>query len=303
MSGENVNECALSRSPLFADIPKSIVHEITQIAKEKVVPAHTIVFRQGDPGDSFYIINSGAVRVFRKGREGVEIELARLGQGDSFGEIALLTGEPRSGYVEALEKTHLTVISKDQFDQILKNHPDISSVFLKKLSNLLVRSDLRLVRESERQVQVPGLSLVALFIIIGLSLLFGISSNLSNPHGIPLIPKSLSLEPIPTVTILQSFEKYKEGKALFIDARPSNFFKQKHIKGALNIPLALFDIAYLIELGEGDREKEIIIYGKTLSRLYDEQVAEKLILRGHTNTKILQGGLSIWEKSGYPLEP
>jgi CRP-like cAMP-binding protein/rhodanese-related sulfurtransferase len=303
MSGETVKENAFSRNPLFADIPKSIVHEITQIAQEKVVPAHTIVFRQGDPGDSFYIINSGAVRVFRKGREGVEIELARLGQGDSFGEIALLTGEPRSGYVEALEKTHLTVISKDQFDQILKNHPDISSVFLKKLSNLLVRSDLRLVRESERQVQVPGLSLVALFIIIGLSLLFGISSNLSNPHGIPLIPKSLSLEPIPTVTNLQAFEKYKEGKALFIDARPSNFFKQKHIKGALNIPLALFDIAYLIELGEGDREKEIIIYGKTLSHLYDEQAAEKLILRGHTNTKILQGGLSIWEKSGYPLEP
>jgi len=303
MSGEKVNESALSRSRLFADIPESILHEITQIAQEKVVPAHTIIFRQGDPGDSFYIINSGAVRVFRKGREGVEIELSRLGQGDSFGEIALLTGEPRSGYVEALEKTYLTVISKDQFDQILKNHPDISSVFIKKLSNLLVQSDLRLMRESERQVQVPGLSLVALFIIIGLSLLFGISSNLSNPHGIPLIPKSVSSEPIPTVTILQAFEKYKEGKALFIDARPSNFFKQKHIKGALNIPLALFDIAYLIELGDGDREKEIIIYGKTLSRLYDEQVAEKLILRGHTNTKILQGGLSIWEKSGYPLEP
>jgi 3-mercaptopyruvate sulfurtransferase SseA len=59
----------------------------------------------------------------------------------------------------------------------------------------------------------------------------------------------------------------------------------------------------MMELSEVNGEKEIILYGRTISRLYDEQVASKLILRGHKNTKVLEGGLSEWKKAGYPVEP
>jgi len=71
----------------------------------------------------------------------------------------------------------------------------------------------------------------------------------------------------------------------------------------MNLPLALFEIMYMMELSDVDKEKEIIVYGRTISRLYDEDLAGKLILRGHKNTRILKGGLSQWKKKGYPVEP
>lgn len=277
--------------------------EIARVVQKKVVPAHTIIFRQGDPGDSFYIINSGKVRVFRRSREGVETELAQLGMGNFFGELALLTGEPRAGYAESLEETDLTVIPKDQFDHILKDYPHVSSTFIKQLSSWLVQGDVRLEKEAERQLQAPGISWFDFLIILGLSLFFGIVLNLSNPHGIRLIPQFLTAEAVSSVTPLLAIEKYKEGKTLFVDAMPSNFFKQQHIKGAVNLPLVLFDVMYMLELSEVDKDKEIIVYGRTISRLYDEDVARKLILLGHKNTKILQGGLSKWKRNGYPVEP
>ncbi len=125
--------------------------ELAQICESTVVPANTVVFEQGDPGDSFYLINAGKVRVFRKCRDGVETELARLGPGESFGEMALVTGEPRSGHEEALEETHLTVISKDEFDRILKDYPRVSHHLVQQLSSWLLRGDLRLERETERR--------------------------------------------------------------------------------------------------------------------------------------------------------
>ena len=67
--------------------------------------------------------------------------------------------------------------------------------------------------------------------------------------------------------------------------------------------LSFFDFLYTLELGEVDKEKEIILYGRTISRHYDEQVARKLILLEHKNTKILQGGLDMWKRQGYPVEP
>jgi len=144
MSQNSEVKSMLSQIHFFADIPNEVLHKLSQVTKEKVVPANNIIFRQGDAGDSFYIINSGKIRIFRKDREDVEIELARLGPGDTFGEMALLTQDPRAANVETLEETHLTVIYKDDFDKIIDEYPHILSSFIKKLSSWLVQMDLRI---------------------------------------------------------------------------------------------------------------------------------------------------------------
>lgn len=303
MTEEGKNDSVISQSGIFAQIPQDKLLEIAGTVEEKIAPAKTIIFRQGDPGDSLYIINIGRVRVYRKSDEGVEVDLAQLGPKQSFGEMALLTGQPRSAYVEALEETHLTVLRKDQFDRILGEHPHISSNFIKLLSSWLVRDELRLQQEAERRARVTNLRLLDLVVILGLSLLFGLIFNLSNPNGIRLIPEFWSDETVPKVTLPVARSRHAEGSTLFIDARPPNFFQQERIKGAINIPPSFFDIMYTLELGEVDKEKEIILYGRTISRMYDEQVARKLILLEHKNTKILQGGLNLWKKQGYPVEP
>jgi len=300
---EEKQESKLFESPIFADIPREKLLELDRIVQKKLVPAHTIIFRQGDPGDSFYIINSGKIRVFRKSSEGVETELVQLGPGQSFGELALLTGEGRAGYAESLEETNLAVIPKDQFDWVLRDYPNVSSALIKQLSNWLVEDNVKLEAEAERQLLISRISWFDFLIIFGLSLFFGIALNLSNPHGIKLIPQSLSAEAISSVTPLMAIEKYKDGGTLFVDAMPPNFFKQQHIRGAINLPFALFDIMYMLEFNEVNKDKEIIVYGRTISRLYDEDVAGKLIFNGYKNTKILQGGLSKWKENGYPTEP
>jgi hypothetical protein len=74
------------------------------------VPAQTDVFRAGDPGDEFFVVDSGLVAVLDDGHE-----IRRLGPGDSFGEIALLRAVPRTATVRALEDTELATLSGPDF--------------------------------------------------------------------------------------------------------------------------------------------------------------------------------------------
>ena len=303
MTETTKKEDGLSESPVFDEIPQEKLSEISGAVQEKVVPAHTVIFQQGDPGDSFYVIKSGKVRAFRKDEDGVETDLSELGPGESFGEMALLTGEPRSANVETIEETCLSVLSKEQFDLILKDYPRIAVSFVKQMSGWLLKDEIKLEKETQRQFKAPGLSGFDFLLIFGVTLLCGLIFNISNPNGISLFPHSFSEEPVSKVNPASAMEKYAEGKTLFIDARPTSFYDKKHIKGAIPMPLSVFDIAYLMNLGEEERSKDIIVYGRNISSLYDEHVARKLMLRGHKNVKILQGGLTAWEKSGYPVEP
>jgi rhodanese-related sulfurtransferase len=286
-------EKTLSESPIFKGIPKNKLAEIAGSMQKRVVPAHSIIFQQRDAGDNFYMIESGRVRIFRKSRKGLETDLSVLKAGDSFGEMALITAAPRSASVESMEETHLAVLSKNDFERILKDYPDVALNFAKQLSGWLLRRDLAAEREALRQFQAPRLSWIDFIAILGLTLLCGIQ----------LVPRLESDGSLTEILPALALEKHLLGETLFIDARPANFFDQRHLKDAVNLPLSLFDITYLMTLNDADKSKEIIIYGRTLSNLYDSQVARKLIIRGHKNVKILKGGLHEWVKNGYPTQP
>lgn len=133
----------------FEELPQDTWDELTRTVEHRVVAPRTIIFRQGDPGNSFYVIRSGKVRVFRRDSDGFETELSVLGAGESFGEMALVTGEARSANVEAMEETHLMVLSKEQFERILRDFPDISLTFVKQMSGWLMRADRTIEAEME----------------------------------------------------------------------------------------------------------------------------------------------------------
>lgn len=303
MATETDKEKTPSEDIPYAHVPEEKLAEIARGAATRVVPAGTVLFRQGDPGDSFYIIRYGRVRAFRADAEGVETDLAELGPGDSFGEMPLLTGQPRTASVETLEETCVSILSKEQFDRILKDHPLVALSFVKQMSKLVLQDWSKLEKETQRQYRAPRMSWLDFFGICVLTLLCGLFFNLSNPNGIRLIPELWSDEPIASVVPSVAKEKRESGGALFVDARPNGFYKQQHIEAAINIPLSLFDIMYVMELAEVDKSKEIIVYGRSISSRYDEKLARKLMHRGHTNVSMLAGGLSAWKKKGYPAEP
>jgi len=298
---DNIMEL-LARSPIFRDLPKGALDAISQAVRPLVVPQHTTIFREGDPGDSLYIISSGRVRIFRKGENQMEIDLAFPGPGEAFGEMALLTGEPRSADVEAVEEAHLLVLSKEDFDRVLRDFPDTSKVFFKEMRRWLIRDEKRLEVEVREAYQASRVSWLDFLMVIGISVMLAVIFNYSNPNAIPLFPDLPDSSSIPSISPSAAAAEVQGGDTLILDARPENFYQKSHIKGAVNMPLPLFDIVYMMTFADEDKEKKIIIYGGTISKHYDLELANKLLLRGYQNVRLLEGGLAAWEEKDYPVE-
>ena len=83
-----------------------------------------VVVREGDPGEALYLIRKGQVEVSTI-RDGKQIELARLGAGACFGEVALLSGRPRTATVVAIEPCTMLCFPKQQIEEILDAYPKV----------------------------------------------------------------------------------------------------------------------------------------------------------------------------------
>lgn len=141
------------------------------------------------------------------------------------------------------------------------------------------------------------------FLILCVSLVIGVLFNTANPGGVSLIPPSWNRPAIPAVDPALARSRMEQGAAIVVDARPREFFDQKHIPGAVNLPLSLFDFVYGMELADADPAREVVVYGGNISRRYDDDVAAMLLERGHRDVKTLSGGISAWEARGFPVKP
>ena len=110
--------------PLLADLDRIRLAELIPSTEQIHVKSGEILYRAEDPGDALYIIVDGIVRIFlRPG--GQSLEIACLGPGDWFGELALLTGEPRTTDAEAQTDLILLKLSRNNFNQLIKKHPSL----------------------------------------------------------------------------------------------------------------------------------------------------------------------------------
>jgi rhodanese-related sulfurtransferase len=205
--------------------------------------------------------------------------------------------------VEVVEDVQLISLSKKQFDRILKSYPLMALTLIRQMAAWVIENDQLIEREHTRQYKPPRLSVFDFFIILFLSCLCALIFNHSNPNGIPLFPKVALNENIGMITPEKAAAEQKYGSPVFVDARPSGFYEAEHIAGSINIPLSVFDIMYMMGLSDTDKSREIIVYGRTVSRRYDVRLANKLFLRGHKNVRILKDDLSGWKKKGYPVSP
>ncbi len=299
---ENDNKEKLLKNPVLRDLPPEKLDEIARVVQMRDVPAGGIVFRQGDPADGFYIVSSGKVRIFVGPDHGMERELSVLGPGESFGEVALLTGESRTATVEAVGRTRLMILQKDEFDRLLNDFPEISKKFVKEMRNWLLKDQEIINEEADVVLKASRFSWYDFLLVIGVSILLALSFNQANPNGVSLFPYLAQDEEIPSISAADAMQHREKSGALIVDAMPSNFYQKGHIKGAVNMPMALFDIVYLMNFSEENKGKEILVYGSTISRPYDLEIAGKLIVLGYTDVKVIAGGLIAWESMGFPVE-
>ena len=137
-------------------------------------------------------------------------------------------------------------------------------------------------------------------LIVLAGVVLGVLFNLTSPSGIEIIPESL-LAPDPVMVDVQTANQLDMDKIVIVDARPGEFYKQGHIPGAISLPKDLFDFVYSMKLANLDPATPMIVYGRTISRHYDSDVARQLELLGHENVMVIQGGLSAWEEAGYEV--
>ncbi|KRE58322.1 cyclic nucleotide-binding domain-containing protein [Paenibacillus sp. Soil750] len=115
--------------------------------------AGDMLFEQGDPGDSMYLIESGRVELFSQKQDGTRQSLASLQDGDTLGEMALLTNEPRSATAIIASESVLYYIDRETFDRLVIEQPQISSYFIRLLSQRLVSTNGRLQASKEAKAQ------------------------------------------------------------------------------------------------------------------------------------------------------
>tara|TARA_B100001093_G_C26849305_1_gene1024325 strand:- start:517 stop:1200 length:684 start_codon:yes stop_codon:yes gene_type:complete len=112
---------------------------------EKMVARHydngNYIFLEDSDGEQCFFVLEGSVKVTRLSKDGREVILAMLNEGDFFGEMSLLDGESRSANVIALEKTEVLTLDRKDFLDVVNDYPQIAVQLLKELAGRLRKSD------------------------------------------------------------------------------------------------------------------------------------------------------------------
>jgi CRP/FNR family transcriptional regulator, cyclic AMP receptor protein len=149
----------LKNIPFLSNLPDEALTKLAEKAKLAKFPRQATIIAEGDESSSLYIIVSGKVRVYSSDEKSKEVTLMLMEAGGYFGELALLSNEPRSASVVTLEKTTCAVISKNDFRIWLRNYPDVAfsllSVLAEKILHLTDKvRQLALSNVYERTIKV-----------------------------------------------------------------------------------------------------------------------------------------------------
>ncbi len=195
--GEAVGEKRMYPSDVEFFTDTQLFDAISDDAKcpllNRMTPSHfktgERVIRQGDEGDTLYIVQKGSC-VAHVEKEGREHPITRLRTGDIMGEIALLTGEPRTAHVDAETDVKLWSISRAQFDALCKEHPDLRNFLTELVTNRFSTERLTSERTVGKYVvnEIIGHG--------GWSIVYrGTHSNLNMPVAIKMLKHDMAMDP------------------------------------------------------------------------------------------------------------
>src|SRR3954452_7689549 len=152
MSAVDDTAALLAQVPLFASLSQRDREQLAQVAVPRSYEPGEAVFREGDSGDTCYVVREGSVRVTRRHSDGRMITLAELRSGQIFGELAMFGGETRSASVEALERTKALAILAGALRRIMIGHPETAVKMLEGLADRLRAANERIARQSFQTV-------------------------------------------------------------------------------------------------------------------------------------------------------
>ena len=144
MSATVVNQLSLPqaeffrRTPLFDRLTDGELTAIGRDIVERRFQTGDVIFREGDPGRVFYLLQSGQVRIFVSGLDGSETSVILIGRpGQIFGELAVIDGLPRSAFFNDTATTEIYTLSREAFRCHMRQIPQFSLNFMQELSTRL----------------------------------------------------------------------------------------------------------------------------------------------------------------------
>ncbi len=119
------------KPPLFSDLSHDEFMSVVEKLSPVAVGPDGMIIRQGEAGDSIFVIVSGQVSIFRRDEDKNEVWITNLKEGDFFGEFGYFSGQKRFASVKAVEDTTLLEIGRKDLESIIAKHPRVRQVLLK----------------------------------------------------------------------------------------------------------------------------------------------------------------------------
>ena len=132
---------------LFGELGEGELARIARLLKEHKVSENEVIFNQGDPGDGLYIVLQGRVRIATTDSFGRERVLAFYGPGEFFGDMAVLTGAPRSATASASSDARLLQLRKDDFDVLVATNISVMRAMMQVMVERQAAMNTRLTQE------------------------------------------------------------------------------------------------------------------------------------------------------------
>jgi CRP/FNR family transcriptional regulator len=138
---------------VFTGLSEEDLAAIAEVSVSRRFETGEVVFREGDGGDTCYVVRSGLARAVRQHSDGRSITLAHFGTGDIFGELAMFDEEPRSATVDVIEEVEVVAIPGRDMQRLMREHPEIAVKLIAALAQRLRATNERLARQSFQTVQ------------------------------------------------------------------------------------------------------------------------------------------------------
>ena len=130
----------LGQVPMFGACSQKELSAVARRAAPRALDADTVIVREGDVGNEFYVLMAGSASVSRQGHD-----VAKLNAGDFFGELALFDRAPRNASVIADTPMRLLVLAQREFNDLLESVPVIAQKMLRSMAARLRDADAKAV--------------------------------------------------------------------------------------------------------------------------------------------------------------
>jgi phosphoserine phosphatase RsbU/P len=152
-----MNPNLLSKIPLFSVLPVDELDHLQSMLQTKTLQPGEILFREGEPGEHFYILSDGELEILLGAETSEELILNTLGPGEYLGEMSLIVpGGERTATARARKKALLLAMSRDEFNELIKQYPVLAQSMVRVLSKRLDSTNYATFRdltEKNRELQ------------------------------------------------------------------------------------------------------------------------------------------------------